>query len=177
MVARANALVRDALENLPGVQRAGFVCSELSAVEAALQFVIRGDLARGPIFCEWGSGLGAVCAVASSLDFEVYGIEIQAELVDAAREVVAELGLEAEFAHGSFLLPGDEPLVAGCYNTHAVVSMDAYNDLGLTPILVGGSEAQQERFLTPCAEAFKLISFCLSEPGAGSDVAGLQLHA
>jgi len=51
------------------------------------------------------------------------------------------------------------------------------NDLGLTPILVGGSEAQQERFLTPCASEFKIVSFCLSEPAAGSDVAGLQLHA
>jgi acyl-CoA dehydrogenase len=51
------------------------------------------------------------------------------------------------------------------------------NDLGLTPILVGGSEAQMERFLTPCANEFKIVSFCLSEPAAGSDVAGLQLHA
>ncbi|MDG2050697.1 MAG: acyl-CoA dehydrogenase family protein [Myxococcota bacterium] len=51
------------------------------------------------------------------------------------------------------------------------------NDLGLTPILVGGSEDQKKEWLTPCAESFKLISFCLSEPAAGSDVAGLQLHA
>jgi len=51
------------------------------------------------------------------------------------------------------------------------------NDLGLTPILVGGSEDQKNEWLAPCAEDFKLISFCLSEPAAGSDVAGLQLHA
>jgi acyl-CoA dehydrogenase len=51
------------------------------------------------------------------------------------------------------------------------------NDLGLTPIIVAGSEAQKKQWLTPCAERFTLISFCLSEPGAGSDVAGLQLHA
>jgi len=51
------------------------------------------------------------------------------------------------------------------------------NDLGLTPILVGGSEDQKREWLTPCTESFKLVSFCLSEPGAGSDVAGLQLHA
>ncbi|MDE0886671.1 MAG: acyl-CoA dehydrogenase family protein [Myxococcota bacterium] len=51
------------------------------------------------------------------------------------------------------------------------------NDLGLSPILVGGSDAQKEEWLVPCAEEFKLVSFCLSEPGAGSDVAGLQLHA
>jgi acyl-CoA dehydrogenase len=51
------------------------------------------------------------------------------------------------------------------------------NDLALSPILVAGSEAQQKEWLAPCADEFKLVSFCLSEPGAGSDVAGLQLLA
>ena len=51
------------------------------------------------------------------------------------------------------------------------------NDLGLSPILVGGNEAQRKEWLAPCADEFKLVSFCLSEPGAGSDVAGLQLLA
>ncbi len=51
------------------------------------------------------------------------------------------------------------------------------NDLGLSPILVGGSEAQKKEWLGLCAEEFKIVSFCLSEPGAGSDVAGLQLLA
>lgn len=51
------------------------------------------------------------------------------------------------------------------------------NDLALTPILIGGSEAQKAEWLGLFASEFKLASFCLSEPGAGSDVAGLQLHA
>jgi acyl-CoA dehydrogenase len=51
------------------------------------------------------------------------------------------------------------------------------NDLGLTPIVVAGSEEQKKRWLTPCIDEFKLIAFCLSEPNAGSDVAGLQLKA
>lgn len=51
------------------------------------------------------------------------------------------------------------------------------NDLGLTPIVVAGSEDQRKRFLTPCASDFQLVSFCLSEPEAGSDVAGMQLLA
>jgi len=51
------------------------------------------------------------------------------------------------------------------------------NDLGLTPILVGGSNDQIREWLAPCGDEFKLFAFCLSEPGAGSDVAGLQLHA
>jgi acyl-CoA dehydrogenase len=51
------------------------------------------------------------------------------------------------------------------------------NDLGLMPIVVAGNEEQRKRWLTRCAEQFNLIAFCLSEPGAGSDVAGLQLKA
>ncbi|MGH0028294.1 MAG: acyl-CoA dehydrogenase family protein [Myxococcota bacterium] len=53
----------------------------------------------------------------------------------------------------------------------------AANDLALTPIVVGGSDDQKQEWLTPFVEKPLLASFCLSEPGAGSDVAGLQLHA
>ena len=51
------------------------------------------------------------------------------------------------------------------------------NDLGLMPIIIAGSEEQKRKWLTPCTDEFTLISFCLSEPEAGSDVAGLQLQA
>ena len=51
------------------------------------------------------------------------------------------------------------------------------NDLGLTPILVAGTPEQKQEWLAPCADRFTLVSFCLSEPNAGSDVAGLQLQA
>jgi acyl-CoA dehydrogenase len=51
------------------------------------------------------------------------------------------------------------------------------NDLGLMPIILAGNEDQKKEWLTHCAEDFSLISFCLSEPAAGSDVAGLQLLA
>ena len=51
------------------------------------------------------------------------------------------------------------------------------NDLALTPILVGGNDAQKKEWMGLCASEFKLGSFCLSEPAAGSDVAGLQPQA
>ena len=51
------------------------------------------------------------------------------------------------------------------------------NDLGLMPVIIAGSEEQKRKWLTPCTDEFTLISFCLSEPEAGSDVAGLQLQA
>ena len=51
------------------------------------------------------------------------------------------------------------------------------NDLGLLPIVLAGTDAQKTQWLTPLTERFSLIAFCLSEPEAGSDVAGLQLRA
>jgi acyl-CoA dehydrogenase len=51
------------------------------------------------------------------------------------------------------------------------------NDLGLTPILIGGSDAQKKEWLGLLTERFRMVSFCLSEPEAGSDVAGMQLLA
>jgi acyl-CoA dehydrogenase len=48
------------------------------------------------------------------------------------------------------------------------------NDLALTPIRIGGSEEQKRRFIEPIATKGELASFCLTEPGAGSDAAGLQ---
>jgi len=67
-----------------------------------------------------------------------------------------------------------EELAWGCAG---ITTSIMCNDLGLTPILLAGSADQKKTWLTPCADEFKLISFCLSEPGAGSDVAGLQLLA
>lgn len=48
------------------------------------------------------------------------------------------------------------------------------NDLALLPIILAGSKAQHERFLKPFTESLKFASFCLTEPGAGSDVAGMS---
>jgi acyl-CoA dehydrogenase len=69
---------------------------------------------------------------------------------------------------------GVEELSRGCSGiTTSIIS----NDLALGPLVVGASEDQKREWLAPCAEEFKILAFCLSEPGAGSDVAGLQLHA
>jgi acyl-CoA dehydrogenase len=51
------------------------------------------------------------------------------------------------------------------------------NDLGLTPVLAGGSEDQKKEWLGRIVRDFTMVSFCLSEPEAGSDVAGMQLLA
>ncbi len=133
LVARIDAASRERRDALSEHDRRGFVASELSAVHVALRSVLERGLARGPVFCEWGSGLGAVCAVAAALSYEAHGIEIQQVLVEGARELVAEMGCEAVFAHGSFVLPGDEDLMGTSGETYGESSHDVYADLGLTP--------------------------------------------
>ena len=51
------------------------------------------------------------------------------------------------------------------------------NDLALMPILIGGSEEQQRTFVAPFCSRFNMGAFCLTEPGAGSDVAAMSTTA
>ncbi len=48
------------------------------------------------------------------------------------------------------------------------------NDLGLAPIILGGSEAQKQKWLPPLTKELRFVSFATSEPGMGSDVAGIK---
>ena len=48
------------------------------------------------------------------------------------------------------------------------------NDLALTPIMLSGTPRQKELFIKPICENGLFASFCLSEPGAGSDAAGVS---
>ncbi len=59
------------------------------------------------------------------------------------------------------------------YGCAGITTSVVVNDLGLTPILVGGTEEQKKEFIGRIAGEGKYASFCLSEPNAGSDVAGL----
>jgi len=45
------------------------------------------------------------------------------------------------------------------------------------PIMIAGNEEQKQRYLPGIANGSKRASFCLSEPSAGSDVAGMKSRA
>jgi len=51
------------------------------------------------------------------------------------------------------------------------------NGLATAPIMLGGSEDIKKEFLGMLTEDFKLASFCLTEPDAGSDVSGMRTTA
>ena len=68
----------------------------------------------------------------------------------------------------------DEELAWGCSGIQTTLGA---NGLAASALLLGGSEALKRRYLARLIEAPRLASFCLSEPGAGSDVAALSTSA
>lgn len=67
-----------------------------------------------------------------------------------------------------------EELGAGCLGMCTSITV---NNLGLYPILLHGTDAQIEEFTAPFLEGPKIASFCLTEPGSGSDAASLSTMA
>lgn len=55
--------------------------------------------------------------------------------------------------------------------------ISAHNSLCCTPILNHGTEEQKQKYLVPLAKGDKLGCWLLTEPGAGSDVAGIKSTA
>lgn len=64
-----------------------------------------------------------------------------------------------------------ESLAYGCLGMNTAIMA---NDLALLPIVIGGSAEQKERLLTPFTETYQIAAFCLTEPGNGSDAAGIK---
>ena len=143
--------VRKQLLTLPGNDRGGYVGSELPALNQAFARIQNECLSEGPIFCDWGSGLGEACCVAEMNQFSPVGIEIQGELVDAARSLAADMGLSSVFEQGSFLQPGDEDLVLETGHTELEFDTRAWDALGLAPkdchLIYGYPWPGEEEFL------------------------------
>ena len=115
-------------------RRRGFVASDLVAVKQALERVVDTNLAPGPAFLEWGSGFGGVTVLASMFEFDAYGIEIQGELVEAARELAQDFGHEVVFTHGTYVPAGAEELTEGVeYTWWDTGEPSAYEELGMDP--------------------------------------------
>jgi acyl-CoA dehydrogenase len=68
----------------------------------------------------------------------------------------------------------EEELGWGCSGIGTSI---ACNGLATAPIGIGGSEEIKKEFLGMLTEDFKLASFCLTEPDAGSDVSGMRTTA
>ncbi len=77
-----------------------FVASQYEEVHEVLAKIA--DEEHG-IFLEWGSATGAITVMAEMLGFEAYGIELDPDYLEAARQLAEEVGSSAEFLEGSFI--------------------------------------------------------------------------
>ncbi|GGW74025.1 acyl-CoA dehydrogenase [Streptomyces caelestis] len=53
----------------------------------------------------------------------------------------------------------------------------AVNKLGSLPVILSGSEELKKKYMAPLAKGDGMFSYCLSEPDAGSDAAGMKTKA
>ncbi|MBK8049900.1 MAG: acyl-CoA dehydrogenase family protein [Anaerolineales bacterium] len=67
-----------------------------------------------------------------------------------------------------------EELAYGCSGIQTALML---NQLAALPINIAGSEAQKERYYNRITSEGKIIAYCLTEPDAGSDVAGIKTTA
>lgn len=67
-----------------------------------------------------------------------------------------------------------EEIASGC--TGIGTAMEA-NNLALAPVIVAGNDDQKKQFLSQMTEELKFAAYCVTEPQAGSDVAGISTNA
>ncbi len=135
-LSEANQRIEEFIANR-SVRISGFVPSDFDCVYFALEALADQGLATGDVFCEWGSGFGVVAMLASALEFQSYGIEIERSLVDGARELAEDFDLPVDFIEGSFIPEGGESIVEELFtgeyawlDSHAD---EAYSQLGMSP--------------------------------------------
>jgi len=63
------------------------------------------------------------------------------------------------------------------YGCAGITTAMEANHLAEAPLIHAGSDAIKKRFLEPMTEEFLMASYAVTEPGAGSDVAGLRTTA
>lgn len=67
-----------------------------------------------------------------------------------------------------------EELAYGC--TGIMTAMEA-SGLGQTPVIIAGNKEQQKKYLGRLIDEPIVAAYCVTEPGAGSDVAGIKTRA
>ncbi|NXX31089.1 ACADM protein, partial [Nicator chloris] len=67
-----------------------------------------------------------------------------------------------------------EELAYGCTGVQTAIEA---NSLGQMPVIIAGNEQHQKTYLGRMTEEPLMCAYCVTEPGAGSDVAGIRTRA
>ncbi len=65
----------------------------------------------------------------------------------------------------------------GRYDGSVAVTVGAHSSIGMRGLLLLGTEDQKARYMSKLATGEMIAAFCLTEPGAGSDAAGVKTTA
>jgi acyl-CoA dehydrogenase len=63
------------------------------------------------------------------------------------------------------------------YGCSGVMTAITANELGQVPVILAGNDAQRKKYLGRCTDSPISVSYAVTEPGAGSDVAGIKTKA
>jgi alkylation response protein AidB-like acyl-CoA dehydrogenase len=75
----------------------------------------------------------------------------------------------------SAIVLGEE--MTHCRSGGVAMGIAVQTDLAMPPILAFGTEAQKQQWLVPAIKGEKILSIGITEPDAGSDVAGIRTRA
>ena len=67
--------------------------------------------------------------------------------------------------------------IMGCHNGSVPMAVAAHTDMATPPILKFGTEEQKQAYLAPAVRGEKIACIGITEPEAGSNVAGIRTHA
>uniref|UniRef100_A0A2H1X298 SFRICE_028569 n=1 Tax=Spodoptera frugiperda TaxID=7108 RepID=A0A2H1X298_SPOFR len=122
-----------------------------------------------------GMGLGTIdsCLIAEELAFGCAGIKaaISTSSIGLISSVVPPGGMNMDVFDGCMVA---EELAFGC--TGIMTAMEA-SGLGQMPVIIAGNKEQQKKYLGRLVEEPIVAAYCVTEPGAGSDVAGVKTRA
>lgn len=67
--------------------------------------------------------------------------------------------------------------IVGANDLGVAITLGAHQSIGFKGILIAGNPDQKKKYLPDVATGNKIAAFCLTEPGAGSDAAGIKSRA
>ena len=115
-------------------------------------------------------------------DFRQWDVagEMPAEFIDELKDF-GLFGLIIPETHGGMALGNmaySRTLQeVGRYDASVAVTIGAHSSIGMRGLLLFGSEEQKNRYMPKLASGEMIAAFCLTEPGAGSDVAAIKTTA
>jgi acyl-CoA dehydrogenase family protein 9 len=138
-----------------------------------------------PLSSEKASELSALLAPVSSFFTKIDGAAIDAagELPAAVLASTRELGLwglQIPEEHGGLGLSNTayaRVVEEFVHDPSTAVTLMAHQSIGLKGLLLCGTPAQCAKYLPKLASGEELAAFALTEPGTGSDAAGVKLTA